>query len=66
MSDNFTYKVEPCKDVWRVTAVDSGSEELVVMCFRKTEAEAWATVRYLQMDDDKFDVIDGAPRKYQS
>lgn len=60
-----SYTVVRDQDKWRITVTDENGET-VCTGLRHTEAEAWASVRYLRMDADKFkSLFDDVPRKYQ-
>lgn len=66
MTENYSYTVVRDEDKWRIVVTEENGESHFFRGICQTEAEAWSLVRYLQMDDDKIDVIHGATRKYQS
>jgi hypothetical protein len=66
MGESFSYTVVPDRGMWRITVTDKNGE-MVTTVLRRTEVEAWNTVRYLRVDADNYDaLLDGVPRKYQS
>ena len=48
-----------------IEATDQDGEITYLTCGNSTEAEVWARIRMLLLDDDGIDARHGQPRKYQ-
>jgi hypothetical protein len=56
----------PNQDNWSILITDEVLGQSLLVGVRETEAEAWALVRFFEVDDDDTAVAHGLPRKYQS
>ena len=64
--DDKSYDYEPVFRAgrWMIKATDGDGEVSWMTCGNPTEKEVWERVRYLRLDDDRIDGLEGHPRKY--
>jgi hypothetical protein len=61
---SFTYEPVWRNGCWMVEATDRKGRTHLLTCGISPSREEW--IRLLLLDDDKYDVADGLPRRYQS